>query len=533
MNTMKSFMILLIVLSICGFSSANVQFWGKTGSANEEAVGNWTTASRWDEYAFDAFGDLIPTGRHIVPGTSDANDVAFIDSGEVQVTSVVNAFAGLVSTDGDIRLSGGKLSLVGSETHSVEGYGNLDIARGGDSTLIISGGTLEVPYGSAIMIGKAVDDIHMATGIVDQTSGQVNAYRLYIGEIAYDDVENNGYDLSGTPQPWPWHFAGEGIYTISGGSIQVDDLLTVGKGTSGTLNVSGTANISADKLIIGAQSNSSGVLNVSGGYLGSGYALLARDVASEARAHVTGGTFNATTAAWEKLEIGRYGTAEFHLEGGTVQVDWILLGAYAGSKGTLHLSGGTLASDGTIRAGQGDVTLKISGSQTSPIVLQTGKLEFGNKPDAKLWFGLDAGGVTPIKVPYGNGELQGAQIYVETLPGYDGDPTSADPSENTYDVVIAQKILVDQNTAVHSVSPTCTFSYRVVEKEIDGLMYQVLQLKLESKIEDCEGMLQAGLTLPGDISGALGLPDCTVDMYDLTVLAEDWLDCVDPEDNCI
>lgn len=41
--------------------------------------------------------------------------------------------------------------------------------------------------------------------------------------------------------------------------------------------------------------------------------------------------------------------------------------------------------------------------------------------------------------------------------------------------------------------------------------------------ETCQSIHERGLLLAGDISGPAGIPDCHVDIYDLSVLAEEWL----------
>jgi len=47
-----------------------------------------------------------------------------------------------------------------------------------------------------------------------------------------------------------------------------------------------------------------------------------------------------------------------------------------------------------------------------------------------------------------------------------------------------------------------------------------------------EGPIYCGMNgmtyLKGDISGATGLPDCYIDLYDLAVVLENWLECTDP-----
>ncbi len=41
---------------------------------------------------------------------------------------------------------------------------------------------------------------------------------------------------------------------------------------------------------------------------------------------------------------------------------------------------------------------------------------------------------------------------------------------------------------------------------------------------DCEKMIETGLRMPADLSGADGVPDCHVDAYDLMAMAEAWLE---------
>ncbi len=58
------------------------------------------------------------------------------------------------------------------------------------------------------------------------------------------------------------------------------------------------------------------------------------------------------------------------------------------------------------------------------------------------------------------------------------------------------------------------------------------EVALLSKLT-CAEVVQYGWTLAGDVSGPEGAPDCYVDLYDLKVMVDYWLDCNDPQDdNC-
>jgi len=46
----------------------------------------------------------------------------------------------------------------------------------------------------------------------------------------------------------------------------------------------------------------------------------------------------------------------------------------------------------------------------------------------------------------------------------------------------------------------------------------------------CQDIIDEGLLMASDLSGPEGTPDCYVDLYDLAVLADEWLSCNDPQD---
>ena len=81
--------------------------------------------------------------------------------------------------------------------------------------------------------------------------------------------------------------------------------------------------------------------------------------------------------------------------------------------------------------------------------------------------------------------------------------------------------------------PTIAGGYRLRLSGYDGAMQVEDEVVITLVIPTCEDVIAAGLGMPGDLSGPDGVPDCVIDLYDLVVLATDWLNCNDPQDvNC-
>ena len=128
-----------------------------------------------------------------------------------------------------------------------------------------------------------------------------------------------------------------GTATVSSGTWANSSTLTVGSGSSGTLNADG-----------GSVTNSIGYLGINAGSVGT--------------ATVSGGTW----ANSSDLLVGNTGTGTLNVTGGSVTSSTGYLGYYAGSHGRVTVSSGTLANSGNLTVGRsGTGTLTMTGGLVS------------------------------------------------------------------------------------------------------------------------------------------------------------------------
>ena len=169
-----------------------------------------------------------------------------------------------------------------------------------------------------------------------------------------------------------------GTYNMSGGTFVGHGNVRVGETGTGFLNLSGTANFSADGSMngtywaVGANSGSVGYMNVAGTAVVNDNA--GNDSAPIQVAASTGATGTLTLSGnatintnSNELWVGQNGTGTFNQSGGTLNVgNWIAVGRQGGT-GVWNLTGGVVN-----KTGGGNISISGDGAPELGIVNQAG-----------------------------------------------------------------------------------------------------------------------------------------------------------------
>ncbi len=170
-----------------------------------------------------------------------------------------------------------------------------------------------------------------------------SVHNTYVGDYGTAEINQSDGLVHFTDYLVLGHYAGsEGIYNLSGGTLEVPTTLRVGSSGYGEFNFSGgtLSTASGSGWSFGASAGSTGILNVTEGTL------------SNASVHNT--------------YFGKHGYGEGNQTGGTVHLtDYLCIAYYEGSKGVYNLSGGVLDVPTTLNAGYaGDGLFNQTGGES-------------------------------------------------------------------------------------------------------------------------------------------------------------------------
>jgi hypothetical protein len=134
---------------------------------------------------------------------------------------------------------------------------------------------------------------------------------------------------------------------------------------------------------------------------------------------------------------------------------------------------------------------------------------------------------------------KGTPIQLEgTLPVDDGFPAYASvawsvvsaPFEVDHADIVFSNVNLP-NSQVEFPNVQGDYILRLTADDTEHVVFD--DVKITITIPTCSDVIADGYGIPADLSGPQGTPDCRVDMYDLAALANNWLDCNDPDDvNC-
>jgi len=312
-------------------------------------------------------------GKLVVNGGSLSTDYLQIAnpatcSGEVELKS------GTISTTQGVRIGrngAGTLTISGGEL-KVGTAGNEEKAlilayegTASSGTLTMTGGTINTTTNtaSAINIGRQ----GTGTANVSQAEGKttlIKTSNVYLGDFA--GAQGSWTQSGGTLQTYNLYIGnnGTGEFTLNGGEVksQVDGgnlNLYVGNNSSGTYSqTAGT--LTATKTYIGNGTKGDGIATLSGGTLQSTEIYVGNS--GKGSLTQTSGSVTATTTY---VGVNKTGSLSISGEGTTYTGTNMTLGQNVGSTGSLHVSdSATLTlTNGTLQVGnRGNGTLSVSGA---------------------------------------------------------------------------------------------------------------------------------------------------------------------------
>lgn len=405
--------------------SASLQVSGQLAHAQTNAIasGNWSTPATWSAGEPSETNSAIINGGFTVTVDQGGEYTDLIDvgtiSGQVGNLNILpGAQLGLFGVAPDptaLRLgqtagSTGNLTMSGGEVYISEDIpdafdsGDLVVGNSGTGTATISGGTL-----------TAADEVVLAqsaggSGTLSISNATLNVARrsLLVG-FAYEDTEaslpggHGELNISGTAQVnvagWMQTSFGTGSTSVinqTGGEVNITgllvhaargtstynhsggksagDLMIIGDGVgdvaaNGTYNISNTAELDWNAMIVGSWGNSQGTFNQSGGTVNVARRFLVGDRGTGTY-NMSGGTLTSEgldgDPAFNHLLIGLnggngttdplQGTGYFNQTNGAVTVKTgVFLGNFDNSEGYYKISGGTLNVGGGSNAGNGTI----------------------------------------------------------------------------------------------------------------------------------------------------------------------------------
>ncbi|MEN6306990.1 MAG: LamG-like jellyroll fold domain-containing protein [Anaerohalosphaeraceae bacterium] len=205
-----------------------------------------------------------------------------------------------------------------------------------------------------------------------------------------------------------------------------------------------------------------------------------------------------------------------------------------------------------------DGILNVTGDGTGPIALDTAPVMIGGNADVannfRTWNGMiddariytyamDDTEVSALAhlgvnlVPYVNAgpdqtfPLQEHELVLNATLVDDGKPAAADVSWSVIQTIPAeaQVTFISESTRL---DPTIAFNmagtYTLQVTADDGLAEDSDTITITVTSPTCADVIEDGLTMPVDVSGPEGGPDCKVDLYDLAEFARYWTKCNDP-----
>jgi fibronectin-binding autotransporter adhesin len=364
---------------------------------------NWNEASNWNPAAIPGTGSNagILNGNTVQLSTNAASG---IDQLLVNGASALDLTAQLSITGP----TGGHGLYVGANG----GSGTLNVGNGG--SLGVTGGNFGVGRGQTGLVTLAAGGTITATSINEFHLGWDGGGTGTITQTGGTFTKTGGGDLR------IGAFGGSGIYNISGGTANLENLRIsfAGSGT-GTINQTGGIVNNTGELALGWASTGNATYNISAGSLTSSQRIRF-GIGNGVRTNLVNQTGGSVTVTDGRIDIGETAgpTNTYSISGGSVTVNGdgrILVGAFNDSSGSLNVSGtavvdvsgltlgdgGTAA--GTVNLNGGTVRTNriVSGgsSSTQHLNLNGGtivaKSSEGNMiAGNKLVVDLQAGGVT-------------------------------------------------------------------------------------------------------------------------------------------
>ena len=350
---------------------ARASLW--TGAANDN---NWDNLSNWDSNPSGGVGEVdtltaypILTGANtIVP-----NDLK-IAAANPSSTGRVDIRSGTFTINywGFVGDWGGNATLNLADTTTSGGiYTGFGTGSGSFTNTANGNGNF--------MVG-----LYNSTGVVNMnTSGSLDVTELRLSPngqsgSATFNLDNGSVNVAGSftvgSDFWGANTNSPAYLNMSGGTITTGYEFWIGGSGQGTGTMTGGTINSGTYFVVGRNSGSVGVFNLSGGTVDGattdGFTVMGSFAGSSGTLNVSG---SAVLNSPREMRIGEKGTGTLNQTGGTVSVGGVTYVGYGESdtstqSGTLTVSGGTFTSEGDIELGhagsstaQASLTIKNGG----------------------------------------------------------------------------------------------------------------------------------------------------------------------------
>ncbi len=283
-------------------------------------------------------------------GTLTANGWSFV--GRQLGTGVYNladtsaaggAFTGYGEGSGSFN-AGGRLYVGGHNDDASSGTGTFNMNTSGSLTA----GELHVGNGHGgeeNPASTAVFNLDAGTVITDSWTmigrqGATGTFNMSGGELR---KQGDGNLIVGDSN------GGQGTFVQTGGAVNVNEgevwIAQGGGGTTGTYTIS-DGSLTVDNWMAVGREGAVGELNIEGGTItktGDGNLVLGTGATGMGTITQTGGTISVNSETWLAEDaLGGVGTGVYALEGGTANLGVLRVGQNSTASGTFHLRGGEL-----------------------------------------------------------------------------------------------------------------------------------------------------------------------------------------------
>ena len=363
----------MLAAAVAAFATAAAAadyFWDNGG-----ADGKWATGDNWNSVETDNVPPQDNDTAHLgSTSTSPLHTLAatgVVDQAGAVAYQVIAGYN--TGAKGTLVIAGGSLDVKNWIKVSYSGLGRL----------VLSNGTLRAT--NSIAVGTLANK---PGGTIEMEGGYMQTAILYLGQLAPGTMTQNGgtnrattrayissantapatYELNDglfNPTALDVGFSGTGNVVVAGGSLDVNDTISVGVNGLGRLVLSnGTLLVTNSSIAVGTQLDKpGGTLELEGGYMQTKYLYVGQLAPATVtqnggtnrvtiRAYV--GNTNTSPATYELggglfnpllLEIGVSGTGTVVQTGGVLEnLGQTTLGAKSGSLGNYRLENGTLNS---------------------------------------------------------------------------------------------------------------------------------------------------------------------------------------------
>ncbi len=280
----------------------------------------WNTASNWS-------GGVVPGAANTALFTSSA-----VLTGPVEV---------------------GTLMLIGSETVAINGAIKTDSTNTCEGFMVCQDSNVTFNAGSSLTDAGGFEvGVHGVGSVtVAAASGSLAAASLHVQDLKIGQFSG-----------------GVGTLTLAGGSVAVVAPCTIGLAGQGTMNMSGTAALTANGLGLGSQATGSGHLNMSGHASIAAASWMNIGTAVQGTAGGTGAvTLSGNASLFCKGTVSVGAGSSVTLAGGT-------LGAGVLGSGLVINQGATVSGNGTISSASQGVTVNGKLESAGGTLMVTGNL---------------------------------------------------------------------------------------------------------------------------------------------------------------